>query len=354
MRKPFYKASHGAWYVTVNGKQVRLGTDQAEAEKEYHRLLAADAPVTTRTTVAQLIDKFLGWAEANKAPRTFEWYCGHCRSFVKSIGYKMLIDKVTPNDVDRWLTRSYKNSGDSHKAGACRAVSRAFNWAKKQRLITASPIAGMERPTATSRECYLTPDQWQELVDHLDADDSFTDIVWFLHETGARPQEARIVAAKMFDRDKRRFELKLKDSKGKKYKRVIRLNDKAFAICQRLAVKYPDGPLFRNKAGTPWKADILNKRFARLRGKLKKEKVKAGTWERDKEWVGYLFPYALRHTFVTDALKRGVDPLTVSHLAGHRDATMVMRVYSHLSQDDEFLADKLKQATTALDIPQRA
>ncbi|HEX4412382.1 MAG TPA: hypothetical protein VH107_02060, partial [Lacipirellulaceae bacterium] len=270
MRKPYFKQSHKAWYCNIDGVTVRLGKDKDDAEKEYHRRLAADAPVTSRTTVAQLIDKFLGWTEANKAPRTFEWYCDHCRSFVKFIGYRMQVNKLTADDVDRWLLRSYKNSGDSHKAGACRAVARAFNWAKKRRMITASPIAGMERPTATRRECYIAPQQWAEVVEHLNDNDPFADLIWFLHETGARPQEARIVSAKMFDRDKQRFVLKLKDSKGKRHNRVIRLNAKAFAICQRLVVKYPDGPIFRNLSGTPWKADVLNKRFARLRTKLKR------------------------------------------------------------------------------------
>jgi hypothetical protein len=32
-------------------------------------------------------------------------------------------------------------------------------------------------------------------------------------------------------------------------------------------------------------------------------------------------------------------------LMGHADATMVMRVYSHLTQNDEFLQQKLAQAT---------
>jgi integrase len=352
MRKPYFKASHGAWYVNIGKRQIRLGADKDEAEKEFHRIMAADAPVTTRTTAAQLIDKFLHWTKERKAERTFEWYLEHCASFVESIGRKKTVSSVKPADVSKWLSDSYKRSGDSHKAGACRAISRAFNWAVKERLITASPIKGMERPTATPRECYLTPAQWREIIPYLDKDQAFADLVWFLHETGARPQEARIISAKTFDRDKQWFELKLKDSKGKKYKRVIRLNPKAFAICQRLAVKYHDGPLFRNREDGPWTACALNRKFARLRARIKTAKVKAKTWQRDKEWVAYLIPYALRHTFITDALKRGVDPLTVSKLTGHRDSTMIMRVYEHLSQDDEFLAAKLKQAT--LDVSQLA
>ncbi|HEY3395009.1 MAG TPA: hypothetical protein VGK58_20055 [Lacipirellulaceae bacterium] len=72
MRKPFYKKSHKAWYCTIVGQQVRLGTDKEAAKKEYHRLMAAEAPVTSKTTVAELIDQFLHWTKQNRAKRTFE------------------------------------------------------------------------------------------------------------------------------------------------------------------------------------------------------------------------------------------------------------------------------------------
>jgi integrase len=345
MRRPYYKKSHKAWYCTIGGNQVRLGTDKESAEKEYHRLMAAETLITSKTTLAQLIDQFLHWTNENKAPRTFKWYQRHLKSFVQFIGYKLPVNHIKPAHLHRWLERSYKASGQSDRNGACRAMARTFNWAKKAGLIAANPIEGMERPGPVSRDCYITPEQWSEVIALVKADDPFADLLWFLHETGARPQEARTVSAKTFDKKRQCFVLQLKDSKGKKHRRVIRLNRKAFETCKRLAMKYPDGPLFRNSFGNPWTAYSLNNRFARLREKLQKAKVKARTWEREKEWVAMLFPYVLRHTFITDALLRGVDPLTVSLLAGHKDTTMVMRVYSHLSQNDEFLAAKLKQAT---------
>lgn len=345
MKRPYYKQSHKAWYCNIGGKPVRLGVDKEAAEKEFHRIMAADVPVTSRTTAAQLIDQFLDWTKHNRAPGSFKWYQRYLRSFVKHIGYKLVVTEVTPAHVDRWLERSFKRSGQADKNGACRAVARAFNWARKRRLIAASPIAGMERPAPVAREVYLTADQWAEVVAMYKPADPFIELLTFLHATGARPQEARIVSVKTFDKERARFILKLKDSKGKQAKRVIRLNAKALAICERLALVHRDGPLFRNRNGKPWTAYALSNRFSRLRAKMKAEKIKAGTWKADKEWVCQLMPYVLRHTFVTDALLRGVDPLTVSILAGHKTTDMVMRVYAHLTQQDDFLAAKLKQAT---------
>lgn len=329
MRKPYFKKSHKCWYVDLNGKPYRLGTDKETAHQEYHRLMAGESPTTPQTTVCQLFDQFLAWTQRNRAPRTLDWYQAHLSSFAAYVGPKLRIGDVKPYHVDKWLDKCYPNSGENHRNGACRAIARAFNWAAKQGKIPASPIKGMERPAYQPSEEFVSPEQWAELITLIDLADPFHDYATFLWESGARPQEVRILAAKHFDRPGKRLVLERKNSKGKRERRVIRLNDTALAIVERLALKHPTGPLFRNKRGEPWKNYALNNRFARLSKQL-----------------GYrVFPYALRHGFCTRALKRGVDPLTVATLMGHRDAAMVMQVYSHLAQDDAYLEDKLRQAT---------
>ncbi len=41
-------------------------------------------------------------------------------------------------------------------------------------------------------------------------------------------------------------------------------------------------------------------------------------------------PYNLRHSFASHALEQGIDAPTVSYTMGHRDTTMVMKVYGHM------------------------
>jgi integrase len=48
--------------------------------------------------------------------------------------------------------------------------------------------------------------------------------------------------------------------------------------------------------------------------------------------------YGLRHSWATHALERGVDPLTVAILMGHKDPSMLAKVYQHLSLNPEHLA----------------
>jgi hypothetical protein len=50
LRKPFFKASHQAWYVSVDGRQIRLGETEVEAIERYGEILKE------RKKVARFID----------------------------------------------------------------------------------------------------------------------------------------------------------------------------------------------------------------------------------------------------------------------------------------------------------
>jgi integrase len=333
MRKPFKKKGRPYWYVEIDRKQINLGTDKEAAYEEYYRLMAGKTPVNSRTPVAVLLDQFLSWVQGNRAASTYEWYKLYIVSFAKFVGPKMKIGDLKPGKVDEWLKTNFKDATDSGKNGAVRAVSRAFNWAKRQRLISDNPVWGMERPAATPREVYISPEQWQAVFASIKPNDPFLDLLIFMKETGCRPFEARMVEAAHWDRNDL-IVLERAKSKGKKTRRVIRLNDTAQAIVRKLALRRPEGPLFVNRRGKPWTASAIDQCF----GKLEKR-------------LGFpFFPYAVRHTFCTDSLLRGVGPLETAILMGHRDAKMVMEVYAHLCQQHEHLRKKLRQATGEEDV----
>jgi integrase len=332
----FWKSSHKAYYCEINRKQVRLGTDKEAATTEYHRLKAGHEPVTNKTSVAKLIDDFLAWTRDNRAEATYDWYHFHCQRFANYIGVKLAISELKPFHVTRWLG-TLKGSS-SYRNGACRAICRALNWARKQGLLDRNPIEGMERPEHQPREIYLEAEQWDQLVAAVEDDDPFIDYLWFLHETGCRPQEARIIEAKHWGKGNK-LTLPRKDSKGKKYNRVIYLNERAREIVIRLALKHPSGALLRNKRGTSWQKAKIIYRFQALSKKL-----------------GFpVIAYTLRHTWITDALKRGVDVAVVARLAGHKDSTMVLRVYGHHAKDSGYLEQQLRIATneSGNDVPQK-
>ncbi|MFN8707329.1 MAG: tyrosine-type recombinase/integrase, partial [Planctomyces sp.] len=54
--------------------------------------------------------------------------------------------------------------------------------------------------------------------------------------------------------------------------------------------------------------------------------------------------YSLRHSFATIALQSGLDGLTVAILLGHRDPSMLAKVYQHLSHNPDHLLRQVRKA----------
>lgn len=57
--------------------------------------------------------------------------------------------------------------------------------------------------------------------------------------------------------------------------------------------------------------------------------------------------YALRHSWATNALERGIDALTVAVLMGHSDPSTLARVYQHLSHNPKHLLEQARRAIAA-------
>jgi integrase len=140
-------------------------------------------------------------------------------------------------------------------------------------------------------------------------------------------QELRKIEARFYDAETSRIVFPPKQSKGKKYSRVIYLTSRTKDIVARLAEARPDGTLLLNSEGNSWTKDAINCAFCRL------EKISK------KYHLG-----AFRKGFATEALKAGVDTVTVAHLMGHRDPSMVSKVYGHVQQDPEHMANAARRA----------
>lgn len=109
---------------------------------------------------------------------------------------------------------------------------------------------------------------------------------------------------------------------GKKFGRDVLVPEGAVGVLKRLALKHPQGPVFRNEDGNPWTKDALNCRFQRLK---KKSPFKVSC-------------YAARHSKATDILENGGSAGAVATILGHRDPTVVLRFYGkHIEQRGEHL-----------------
>jgi integrase len=326
------------WYTTLHGKQTFV----ADKSKSYDAAFAdycakhtTEPPEKIQVKVVLL--RFLTWCEKYRAPATFKWYESLLSDFAGTISDNLTVARLKKWQVQEWID-GIDEWSDNTKNGAIRALKGALNWALDQELISTNPIARFKAPSRSGRELWLDDKQFKQLLTYTD--DAFADYLTFAFETGARPQEIRILSAQHFDGEK--FTLDRKDSKGKKYARVIYLNDRMQKLVKKLCRLNPQGPIFTNRDCKPWTPNAVRCRFLR---RIKKNGKKYHCGLSVKMKMPGLCAYTMRHSFCTNALIRGLDVATVAKLMGHRDATMVLRVYQHLAQNHAYLLDAAQKAT---------
>ena len=240
------------YYAHVAGQQVQLGTKKGPAEQRLKELLQTQTQaIGPESPVRELIDKFLGWSEKNNEPRTFDWYKPHFDHFKEFLPSGLRLAHLRRFHLTNWLSECYAGTSANYRNGAGRCAKRALQWAEDEQIIeTRSPLAKAKLPDPERRELFIDESQWRELLRLLENRcgnnfDDFRDFLTVIWETGCRPYEARIIEARYFDWAGRCWRFPTKMSKGKKRQRIVYLTDEALAITERRALKYPEGPIFR-------------------------------------------------------------------------------------------------------------
>lgn len=393
MPKPWFRAGRG-WYVQIKGKKVFLGNEEKEAHQKYHAMMAGQpTPVSIPSEgvlVVAVLDAYLDWLgnkvhAASKAQRTYDWYQRYLQDFAtfKTASYAiatLTIDRLEPIHVYQWVDShpGWKNG----KRGAITAVQRAFSWAARAGLLKSigrvSPLASVEKPQQGRREQLVSDAEYRQVLTVV-KDDEFRDLLELAWETGCRPHELFSVEGSYVDLANARWIFPIRLSKGKKVQRVVYLSDRALEISRRLLLKRPAGKLLVNTEENAWCVSSVKCRFQAICRALGRQRLRASgqlppkiprlTAEQRMDpalRIGHaakvrerqrqvrdlartmgtrLNLYAFRHSLITEKLVAGVDAVTVSVLAGHRDTTMISRHYAHVAQDAKHMRAAANRAT---------
>ncbi len=381
--KPWCRTSRRAWFVTLDGRQLKLGKTKQEALARYHEMMAAPKKRTVNSdSLLGIIDAFLEWVEQNRSPDTYEWYRYRLQRFAVRCP-DLRVMELHPYHVETWASE-YQFSVTSRR-NYLRSVKRCLKWAKKQGYIDRNPIEELEVPSAEHREVAISQAEFDGLLSCV-RNQALADLILVTWETGCRPQESLRVEARHVDLRHHRWVFQKSESKTKQITRVVYLTDTALAITQRLMLAYPDGRLFRNSSGRPWTTDAVNCGFDAIQRRMGIAEMQRRREAISAEVISQLVPtlsstksiqgqvvsksaaelsceakrkltsqraaalapryslYALRHSWATNALKKGIDPLTVAILMGHKDPSMLSRVYQHLSLNPQHMLEQAKKA----------
>lgn len=386
--KPYFREKRQTWMVQINGHQHNLGRDRDTAFQKYHELMATPVPepqpARPSEFVLSVIERFLEWCQGHRAPDTYEWYRWRLQIFADSIPRNLTVAQLKHYHIDESLKKK-QNWANGSKHNLARAVMRAFRWAQRKGYIEHNPVADYEKARPGKRNVVVSPREFETIL-AMAGSDEFRDLLQFTWETAARPQESLVATARHVDLANQRIVFPPDESKGEQWPRIIYLTETALLIIEKLVLKHPDGPLFRNSEGVPWTTDAANCGFIRIQLRLGQQKLrelgieippipklkrvhlatlapndrrqqleKRHSLLRDrqrqlaalarKHGKKYCL-YNLRHSWLDRALKRGVDALTCAILMGHRDPSTISKVYQHLSQSPEFLASQARKAVS--------
>jgi integrase len=387
--QPFWREFTRCWYLQLGKKQIRLSPDRDEAFRIYYELMSRgpeaepSSPAVSHapapTLVVEVLDAFLDWCGQNKAACTYEHYRENLQRFATRIPADLPVAELKPFHVTRALA-DFPGWGNNTKHDFIGALKRALNWAVDEELIDRNPLARMKKPAREAREMAVTPEEYARVIETVE-EPRFRDLIELAWETGSRVQELRKFEARFVDLPGGRIVLPPSKAKGKKHHRVVYLTDRAREVVARLCREAPSGPLLCNSEGNAWTKDAINCAFCRLQLALGRRAMRelgieakvpprfrkggvaperlaeararhaAAVREAQRENTRLAREHgvkyhlgAFRKGYATEALKNGVDTVTVAHLLGHADASMVSRVYAKVQQDPRFMAEAARRA----------
>jgi integrase/recombinase XerD len=266
-------------------------------------------------SVREAVEAFLGALEAAGAsPSTIRAYRAALEAFTAHVGPGRRAGELGPDDYTSWL-RAARASGPRRPRGGrwestlhyySVYVRRFLEW-----LGVARGLPALPRPSRG----YSGALRWSEVEALLEASRDLLDalIVAFLAESGLRARE--LLGLRVRDIDLEAGEAVVRGKYGKE--RRVPLGPLTRSLL----------PLWLRERGLGPGDRLVPISYQALYKRLKTLAARAGL---DPAKVR---PHVLRHTFATEALRRGVSLAALQRILGHSDIK-VTQLYLHLAWED--------------------
>lgn len=315
-----------AWY---KGKRFQGKTpEEAKAKRDNYKYemehgIEQQEPVT----VYDLCEKWLPVSKASASKTTYNQYATIMEKLTDSIGDK-LVSAVSPADIKK-VWSSYVGKSQSYINKASFLYKSFFQYAMENRYCHFNPVLSLSaKPHKGSKGTHrpLTKEEISliESVPHR-----VQPAAMFMLKAGLRRGE--VLALEKSD---------IHDNRIWVTKAVKFVNNRPEVGDTKNESSERSVPLFA--VLKPFVDGIEQYVLPDAGGNLCSETAFQRAWEaylhclsRQAGHPVDFRPHDLRHTFVTVARDKGIDPKTVMLWCGHSSERMIMQIYDHMSEDRE-------------------
>lgn len=345
--RPYFHPTKRRWRVRIDGVEhfapPELGPDQEPQAWAWLARLQGQAPgpvvEPARVLVADVRALYLQWLDREQQARrvsvsTFKNSRTHLNRFAGFRGFGRIPAGALTADHLATFLESIRALSPNTRRNHVKTIQAALNWAAaplvgRARLIPENPLRGIRRPSVPRRDRYVAGSDVRRFGRQLWAvarrarrRDHGRDnrlacwLLRFLRLTGARPGEACKLLWSDVDWSNGWIELppdRHKTGRKTENARIIALTDRVARLLRRVehqGVRL-DRHVFGHSKG-PWNAVAF---AARIR-----------SWR--KETAGSIRPYGCRHSYISEALARGLPIHDLAHLVGN-SPSIIERHYDH-------------------------
>jgi integrase len=242
-------------------------------------------------------------ASAKVQPQTAAQYLAQIRTLIPE-GKPFFASQATPELLDRWLNTLDVESSTRRRYFA--AAQSFFGYLRRLKLIPVSPLRELDRPkdSEARADWWLAQKDMQRVCDA--SPEPYRTLFALMYGTGIEVSVACKLRRK--DVDLKAREIFAPGTKTYNRKRTVRVSEWAWPYVEALCKdKLPDARLFpKMKRNAAWyQHDAVTKRLG---------------------FTGYQLRDS-RHSYAVRAVKAGTPSEIVAKQLGHKDASMVHRVY---------------------------
>lgn len=349
-----YQRNDGRWVARYKGR-THYTQSEAAAKRELAQMktdIKCDITAIQKLTVEQAMTKWLATYANSVKPLSFDRKESSCRMQVFPYIGGLQVAAVKPSDIESMVGElSKRGYSVSTIKKAVEAVSGFFRHYIKMKELFENPaehiiISARHSQWSHNIKCFSETEAvaiQNECLASLSGCSPkclYADLYIFLLNTGLRIGEALALRETDFDLERRvvkvcknvvsiknrgggaRITVVQQTTKTRSGVREVPLNDYALEAAKRMLASNVNGNLVASTSGNTPCFSSVDKSFRSLLKRLEMPQEKM---------YGV---HALRHTFATRLVRKGVDIKLVSKLLGHSSVKITYDYYIHFAESD--------------------